>query len=251
MSIRISTFARSVLVLLACLLLVWLVEANRKNAGSNEFETQFAVNPHFTGQIFITIIERMSGPEQRREFMIDLNRGQISVSNNRHDFQVPRSLGGHLDDRACETKLKIKAATSNAVAWCTKQGDSYSVWIQDPSLPSSTREWSYENGWAIRGLTWAPDSNALVTLLDRERTDFTPMGLLAMASGHPIPLVTFKITLISKDFQDRLDFPPLRKDAPSGWARVDWMSLTPEGNPMERTYPRNSALSVPNKDQLR
>jgi hypothetical protein len=43
------------------------------------------------------------------------------------------------------------------------------------------------------------------------------------ASGHPIPLETFKVALLSAQSDSELHLPVIRKDSPSGWARIDWI----------------------------
>ena len=47
----------------------------------------------------------------------------------------------------------------------------------------------------------------MAALLAQERTDLGPVGLLSAASGHPIPLVTFRVTLLSNRLEQQVALP--------------------------------------------
>jgi hypothetical protein len=59
--------------------------------------------------------------------------------------------------------------------------------------------------------------------VEKERTDLGLLGLISAASGHPIPLETFKVALLSAQSDSELHLPVIRKDSPSGLARIDWI----------------------------
>ena len=82
--------------------------------------------------------------------------------------------------------------------------------------------WTIEQNW-VCGLVWSTDSRSVGVLLEKERTDFGLMGIVSAASGHPIPLETFKVVVYAVESDRNLKLPIIRKDSPSGWASISWI----------------------------
>jgi hypothetical protein len=201
----------------------WILGPNRDASSTSKFHTGFVPDGSFRGQIIVTIIEREAGPERNLQFLIDLDRGETSASPD-PQFGGPLSPGGKLDDRDCARAVEIPAPDHELAAHCTVKGsDTYTVGIRNVKSNGQIREWSASKGWAISGLIWSPDSKSIAVLLERGRMDLDPIGLISLVSGHPISLETFKVTLLSNHLDHRLELPVIRKDSPSGWARVDWI----------------------------
>ena len=207
-------------LLLIVSLLLWI--AGTKSSTS-ELPTRFASDASFRGQIAVTIIERKTGPERHLKFLVDLDRGEISAFPNAQPFSGSLSPGGHLDDPDCERTMDIPAPDHELAAYCRAESGRYSVGIRNLKSRARIREWPAGKGWGISGLIWSADSKSMAALLAQERTDLGPVGLLSAASGHPIPLVTFRVTLLSNRLEQQVALPAIRKYSPSGWARLDWI----------------------------
>jgi len=212
---------------IACLvviyLCVWIVGLYRDASSTNKFHVGFVPDASFSGQLVVTIIERKTGPERNLEFLIDLDHGGISMSPDLHRHSHMLSLGGRLDDRDCENMVQIPAPDHESAAYCKVAGNRYIVGVQNVGSQGHAREWTAGEGWAISGLIWSPGAKSVAVLLGRERTDLDPIGLVSLLSGHPIPLTTLKVVLLSNRLDHQVELPVIRKDSPSAWARIDWI----------------------------
>jgi len=213
-----------ILFLVVVSILLWVLGTKRDGGSTSELNKKFATDSSFRGRIAVTIIERYTGPERNLKFLIDLDRGEVSSSPNLKS-EEPLSPGGRLDRCESAGAVEIPAPNHELAASCVVkfESDSYKVTIRDLRSDSQLREWSAGKEWEICGLVWSPDSKTIAVLLARERTDLSPLGLVSAASGHPIPLNTFKVTLLTAQSGNNLELPLIRKDSPSGWARVDWI----------------------------
>ena len=109
------------------------------------------------------------------------------------------------------------------MAVCEVDGGRDIVSLFNKQSNAQVKRWSANKGWKICGLSWSPDSGSIAVLLGKERTDLGLLGLFSAVSGHPIPLETFQVTLLSAQSKSELHLPVIRRDSPSGWARIDWI----------------------------
>jgi hypothetical protein len=212
--------AISLLVVLS--LSLWILVTRHDVTSAGETHLHFDPDVSFSGQILVSIIERDTGPERRLGFLIDLDRGEISTTSSGQPLaELPR--GGNLVTRDCAERLAIPAPDVNTSAYCAIQDDRFLVGIRNLRSDSQIQEWPAPRSWEISGLAWSANSKAIGVLVAKGRTDLSPIGLLSAASGHPIPLYTFKAVLLSDHLDHQLELPVIRKDSPSGWARIDWI----------------------------
>lgn len=197
--------------------------SSRQAHRTNTVPAKFLPKGSFRGKIVVSIIERESGPERHLQFLVDLDRGQISEASDEELVRTSLTRGGHLDEDDCEKMVELPAPLDDLTVYCKKWGESYSVAIRHSKSSGEVQAWFPRKGWAIRGVIWSPDSKFIAVLQERERRDLSPLGLLALISGHPVPLETFKITLLSIRLDNELELPLIRRDSPSGWARFDWV----------------------------
>jgi len=217
------------LILGMCSLVVvgFLVSTLRKTHSSisiDDNETRFVPDAFFTGQIVTSIIERETGPQRKLAVLIDLDRGEISTSPKVQPFIGSLSPGGRLDYPDCARAAEIRAPDGELAAYCTVKDGRYSVGIRNVKSGVEAREWSAGKPSEISGIIWFVDSKSIAVLTAQGRIDLDRIGLLSAASGHPIPLITFKVTLLSNRLDHERTLPAIRKDSPSGWARIDWIS---------------------------
>lgn len=186
---------------------------------SQNLNTRFAPDGSLEGTIAVTIIERKTGPQKHLTFVIDPKRGEILPSNAQ--FNGPLGPGGRID--RCGAARDIPAPNGEMVATCLSADDGReAVQVLKSGSRERIRLWPGEKNWDVCGIAWSPDSTAISGLFETERLDVSPIGLLAALSGHPIPLVTFKVDVFAIDSDRQLQLPAIRKNSPSGWARVDW-----------------------------
>lgn len=208
-------------VLLGLLAAIQFGDSATSSAGGS-----FPPERRFKGRIAVSLIERRTGPERRFVFLIDLDRGQLSVipGSGPTGRRSPGGRFDHCDLRGTQQALAPSGELSAQclIVWGDEKGQRYAVRVVRTTA-DSPKQWSPKQGWAVTGVIWSPDSKAIAVLLEKERVDFSPIGLLAMGSGHPIPLHTFKVTLLSSELDHELEVPVIRKDSPSGWARIDWI----------------------------
>jgi hypothetical protein len=164
----------------------------------------------------------MTGPEKHFEFLLDLNRGEISQSE-KTKIEVHSSPRGRIDDCRRDGSVALSDGNGQAMLVCGTDTGKDSVTVFNKQSNAQVRRWAADEGWKICGLSWSPDSASIAVLLEKARTDLGPLGLISAASGHPIPLETFKVTLLSVYSESELHLPVIRKDSPSGWARIDWI----------------------------
>jgi len=193
------------------------------SSSTSKLDTRFVPDAAFRGRIVATIIERRTGPERNLEFLIDLDGGEISTSPNAQPFSGSLSPGGNLDYRDCARAVEIRAPGDELAAYCMVKDSRYSVGVRNLKSGVQAREWSASKGWRVSGLIWSADSKSIAVLSAKERMDFGLVGLLSAASGHPIPLITFEVTLLCAQTGHELKLPVIREDSPSGWARLDWI----------------------------
>lgn len=188
-------------------------------------DSRFDPERLFKGRIFVSVIERRTGPEEKVGFVIDLDRGEIRRPPN-PQFEGPLSAGGRID---CwhQGPIEVPSPNSELVARCTAEGgrDSgkYVLGILKRGSRDQVRQWLPNEGSEILGMAWSADSKSVAVLLEEERKDLSPLGLLSAASGHPIPLETFKAVVLSAHSETELRLPTIRRDSPSAWARIDWI----------------------------
>jgi hypothetical protein len=219
--------ARALIVGISLLVVVfisaWVLGPNRDASSTSKFHTGFVPDGSFRGQIIVTIIEREAGPERNLKFLIDLDRGEISASPDAESDSSLSNPGGRLDHCDPRGTEEIAAPDHELAAYCKAMDDRYTLGIRNVKSNGQAREWSANKGWGISGIAWSADSKSIAVLLERGRMDLDPVGLISLVSGHPISLETFKVTLLSNHLDHRLELPVIRKDSPSGWARVDWI----------------------------
>jgi len=191
-------------------------------SGSARSDTRFVSDRAFAGQLVVSVVERKTGPEKYSEFLIDLNRGEVSRSE-KVKIEVHTSPNGRVDD--CQRGGSVAVADGNGqdVVVCGTDAGRDLVTVFNKESNAQARRWAADEGWKICGLSWSPDSSSIAVLLEKERTDLSPLGLISAASGHPIPLETFIVILLSVHTKSELRLPVIRKDSPSGWARIDWI----------------------------
>lgn len=197
---------------------------NSVNVAGNEFRPDTL----FNGQLAITIIERLTGPERHVNYLIDLDYGKISASPNSYVSGESLNPGGRIDDCNFRKIVEITSPNGELMADCSVEssdGKTLANHIRIRSRKSNERgrEWVEEKGWSIKGIAWSADSISVAVLSQKERMDFGILGLISMTAGHPIPLETFKVTLFSVHPGHELKLPVIRRDSPSGWARLDWI----------------------------
>jgi len=224
---RLKAIILTLFILALICALVWMSGITRLSIWTNSSDMRFEPDSSFKGRIVVTLVERKTGPEQKLEFMIDLDRGQISTSPS-SQFIGPLSPGGRIDDCQHAGPVEVPAPSSQLFANCLLEGVNRSyvstvVNIMRRNSNVQVRQWAAPEGWDICGLTWSGDSGSVAVLLEKERMDLGPVGLLSAASGHPIPLETFEVTVLSVQPGRELKLPIIRKDSPSGWARIDWI----------------------------
>ena len=66
-------------------------------SGSAGLESKFAPDRAYSGRIVVSVVERMTGPEKNLQFLIDLNRGDISRSE-KTKIEVHANPRGRIDD---------------------------------------------------------------------------------------------------------------------------------------------------------
>lgn len=222
---RLLTLALS--AVFALYIIFSFVVADKSSNTMSTFSQDFLPDPVFKGRILVTIIERYAGPERTLNYLIDLVKGTISVSPQGQLPKGVRSLGGRIDECRLGDHAPITAPNGELAADCAAEGsDGKNVGplvIIHKKTGEQIKQWTEGKEWKIHGIVWSMDSQSVVVLSAKERTDFRLGGVIAMASGHPIPLVTFKVTLLSIQTNHELNLPEIRKDSPSGWARLDWI----------------------------
>jgi len=211
-----------VLLVLAsvCLMVWWTRDSFFPH--SVRSDTRFVANHAYDGRIVVSVIERMTGPEKYFEFLIDLNHGEISQFE-KTTIEVHSSPRGRIDDCRREGSVALPDGNGQDLVVCGTDTGKDSVIVFNKQSNAQVRHWSADKGWKISGLSWSPDSRSIAVLLEKERTDLGLLGLISAASGHPIPLETFKVALLSAQSDSELHLPVIRKDSPSGWARIDWI----------------------------
>lgn len=216
---RRRAFSLTLLALALICILVWVSGVMRHSSSTNNLATRFEPNGSFKGRIVVTLIERRTGPERKLKFLIDLDQGEIFAPEG---FQSEGILspGGRIDDCQRDGAMGVVAPGGELVANCTVDAG---IRITKERPGDLVRQWSGDRGWDICGLVWSADSSSIAVLLEKERTDLSLSGLLSAASGHPVPLETFKVTVMSVRSESELRLPVIRKDSPSGWARIDWI----------------------------
>jgi len=181
----------------------------------------------FSGEIIVSIIEREASPKTSLEFLIDLNRGRISAVDHGESLGMVVSSGGRIDHCDIPGTQEVVAPNRESTIRCVVAGGDargvrYEAKVRRRSADLQERRWSAPPDWEIKGFAWSPDSKSIAILLENERTDFRPVGLLSMITGHPISLHSFGVTLLSSQLDHELKLPLIRKNSPAGWARVDW-----------------------------
>jgi hypothetical protein len=209
------------LVVIPSLIIVWVIWANRAGDSAKSYASRFSRNDYFKGKIVVTILETQPAPGRDLAVVINLDRGEIAESAGTQLSDEVGSAGGRLGEDDCKRMTQIPAPDQTLVAYCMVRGNGYSVGLRDLTVPSDGRVWSPAKGWAVGGVIWGGNSDFVAVLLEHERTDLSPLGLLSMSSGHPIQLDTFKVTLLSRNLDHQLELPVVRKDS-SGWARINW-----------------------------
>lgn len=219
-----ATKAKRILVLLVvasvCVVL-WEMRGSLFS-GSARSDTKFVSDRAYGGQLVVSVVERMTGPEKYFEFLIDLNRGEVSWSE-KAKIEVHTSPNGRVDDCQRGGFVTVPDGNGRDVVVCGTDAGRDLVTVLNKESNAQVRRWTADEAWKVCGLSWSPDSGSIAVLLEKERTDLSPLGLLSAASGHPIPLETFKVTLLSAHSEHELHLPIIRKDSPSGWARIDWI----------------------------
>jgi hypothetical protein len=205
--------------------LVWGSRIMRPSGATKSVDNRFEPDHSFKGRIVVTIIERKTGPEKKLEFLIDLDRGKVE-STSGPQFEGPLSPGGRIDYCEHQGPIEVPAPNHALAASCgvelDKNSRRYVVRILKLGSNEPVREWLANEGSEICGLIWSADSRSVAVLLEEEKKDLGPLGLLSAASGHPVPLESFRVTLFSAQSEDELRLPVIRRDSPSGWARIDW-----------------------------
>ncbi len=184
-------------------------------------ERLFKPENSFNGQISVEMTDKNTGPDKSFQFLIDLDHGQIKESSHISAASASR-LGSSIHD--CTKSVEVPAPTNELIAVCSTRYGTKELLISVMKHGSNEqiRQWSPEQGWRVSGLAWSADSRSIAVLLEKERFDLGPLGLLSAASGHPIPLNTFKVDLYSMQSTGQLRLPVLRKDSPYGLANIDW-----------------------------
>lgn len=77
----------------------------------------------------------------------------------------------------------------------------------------------YEKEVWIEDFVWSPDSRYLVIIEERERWSKSIVGILGIMSGHPIPLVSYTISVLNVS-SGEIKKLPLAKDIKYGVARI-------------------------------
>jgi hypothetical protein len=191
-------------------------------SSSAGLESKFAPDRAYSGRIVVSVVERMTGPEKNLQFLIDLNRGDISQSE-KTEIEVHANPRGRIDDCQREGSVALPDGHGQNVAVCGVDAGRDVVSVFNKESSAQVRRWSADKNWKICGSSWSPDSGSIAVLLEKGRTDLGLLGLFSAASGHPIPLETFQVTLLSAKSKSELHLPVIRRDSPSGWARIDWI----------------------------
>jgi hypothetical protein len=159
-------------------------------------ERSFKPENSFSGQISVEMTDKNTGPDKSFQFLIDLDHGQISESSHITAASAPR-LGSSIHD--CTKSVEVPAPTNELTAVCSTRYGTKELLMSVIKHGSNEqiRQWPLEQGWWVSGLAWSANSRSIAVLLEKERFDLGPLGLLSAASGHPIPLNTFKVDLYS------------------------------------------------------
>lgn len=174
----------------------------------------------FHGQVQVRMTDKNLGPGKVLQFHVDLDRGLIAESPS-SSSDVRSKLGSSIHD--CIKPVKVSAPGHGWVAVCSTPYGSKATSIKVMKLESDEkiREWPIAREWRVSGMAWSADSSSIAVLLERERYEYSPIGLLSAISGHPIPLNTFEVNVYSLQSSEELLLPPLNKDSPYGLANID------------------------------
>jgi hypothetical protein len=220
---RLRVMRLGFLLLLLICFLVWASRSIYLSNSTMSLEKTFKPDHSFSGRIVVTVIDAKSG-DGKDQILIDLDHGEVSDSPN---LQFDSTLKtGHIDD--CWGIAEVKSPSLDFVVTCSNGGGAkWSARNLLSVLKSRSNEqvqqWTIEQNWKVCGLVWSTDSRSVGVLLEKERTDFGLMGLVSAASGHPIPLETFKVVIYAVESDRNLKLPIIRKDLPSGWASINWI----------------------------
>jgi hypothetical protein len=209
--------------MLICFLL-WISHLIYLSNSTSTIEKTFKPDHSFSGRIVVTVVDTKAGPG-KDQVLIDLDHGEVSDSPDR-PFDRPLKAGGRIDD--CWRIAEVKSPSLDFVATCSNGGGT--KWSARNLLSvvkygskEQIQQWTIEQNWKVCGLVWSANSRSIAVLLEKERTDFGLLGLVSAASGHPIPLKSFKVIVYALESGRELKLPVIRKDLPSGWARIDWI----------------------------
>jgi hypothetical protein len=176
----------------------------------------------FHGQVQVRMTDKNLGPGKVLQFHIDLDRGLVTESPSSSSDVQSKSASWIHD---CIDPVEVSAPGHGWVAVCSTPYGSKATSIKVMKLDSGEkiREWPTARGWRVSGMAWSDDSSSIAVLLERERYEFSPIGLLSAMSGHPIPLNTFEVNVYSVQSSDQLLLPPLNRDSPYALANIDWI----------------------------
>jgi hypothetical protein len=195
---------------------LWNLGGCYGSRSADDAPVAFKTDPSFRGELGVWIIERKTGPQRNLLFLIDLDAGKtISYTDRQPDYGTSTE-GAYLGYSDCKKMKEITSPDGQSTAYCKVAGEDYTLMIS-----SAPKMYTPGPEWGITGLAWLSDSKSVAVLLERERTALDPASLFALLSGHPIPLATFKVVLLSSDLKVAKELPVIRKDSPSGWAQIE------------------------------
>jgi hypothetical protein len=205
-----------ILMLLFALLLPWRWKA------MEPLQRTFHPKNSFHGQVQVRMTDKNLGPGKVLQFHIDLDRGLVTESPS-SSSDVQSKSGSWIHD--CIKPVEVSAPGHGWVAVCSTPYGSKATAIEVMKLESDEkiREWPIARGWRVSGMAWSADSSSIAVLLERERYEFSPIGLLSAISGHPIPLNTFEVNVYRLQSSDQLLLAPLNRDSPYALANIDWI----------------------------
>jgi hypothetical protein len=94
----------------------------------------------------------MTGPEKYFEFLIDLNRGEISQSE-KTEIEVHSSPRGRIDDCQHEGSVALPDGNGQNMVVCGTDTCKDSVTVFNKQSNAQVRHWSADKGWKIRGFS--------------------------------------------------------------------------------------------------
>jgi hypothetical protein len=178
-------------------------------------ETTFAPDASFEGRLFVTVID-----SKEMKFLLDVKHGLVSATPGK--FEGPFSPGGIVNCIGRDA-ADIPAPSNELSAECFIDSGVDGVRLRSIHTGQTLREWRSKRGWGVRGLAWSPNSDSVAVLLEKDRLDLGPIGLVSASAGHLIQFSTFKVSWLSVQSGREVELPVVKRDSVSGWARIDWI----------------------------